>query len=124
MAKMPRPGPAVHPQYGRLLPEASAFHPVYQPDDVPMIYADGTIGVNLGPNVARLILFKVMRVEPANPPREIRQVSTTIVMPANAMVEMAVNLLKGLKTNPDIEQQMKGATDALLASIKTINIAS
>jgi hypothetical protein len=120
---MPQTPRSTYPEYGRLVPEAGPVHPVYRPPEVPLIYADGTVSVGLGANVARIVFFKVALVEPSTPPREIRQISAELVLPANALIEMSVNLLISLKNNPQVQEQLKGPADAVLALLEKISVA-
>jgi hypothetical protein len=90
---------------------------------VSIIYADGTISVGLGANVGRIVLFKIALIESSTPPREIRQISGELVLPANALIEMCVNLITALKNNPLLREQMRGPAEAIVALLDTVTVA-
>jgi hypothetical protein len=115
-------GRTSYSEFGRLLSDLP-HQAVYLPERVPVIYADGLAGVGLGSSVARLSLIQVVHVEETNPPKEIRQVSAQVVLPITAMIELVTNVLRGLKSNPQLDEQMHAGVNTVLAALNNISIS-
>jgi hypothetical protein len=69
-----------------------------------------------------MTLFQVRTVEPATPPREVRQISAEIVLPVNALIETLVNLLTVLKQNNQLQRELHSPVDNIIAALAKISL--
>jgi hypothetical protein len=122
MANTQRPEPY---KFGRLIDGGpGSQYETYLPDDVPIIYADGLAGTNLGANVSRVTLYNVAHLESqTSPPREIRAVSSHVVLPTNALIEFVVNLLRTLKADPDIGDKFAAPTNTAMSLLDKVSVS-
>jgi hypothetical protein len=125
MARTPPTAPSGQYRFGQLL-TSDPNSELYLPDDVPIIYADGFAGTGLGPNVARLTLFRIAHIEatPSQPSREIRVISNNVVVPSISLIEVMINLLRVIKSDPDIRTKLTGNVDVLMTMLENISVRS